>query len=125
MKRIITATSLFLVALIICLYEFKTVGVTESYKEALDKIITLSSKGEFEKAHKLSLDINNRWQKTQKELNKYLYHDYVDSITLELNSLTVYTQSKDSESIIAISDSAKIKLASLKESELPYIYNIL
>ena len=125
MKRIITATSLFLVALIICLCEFKTVGVTESYKEALDKIITLSSKGEFEKAHKLSRDINNRWQKTQKELNKYLYHDYVDSITLELNSLTVYTQSKDSESIITISDSAKIKLASLKESELPYIYNIL
>ena len=125
MKRIIIATSLFLVALMICLCEFKAVGVTESYKEALDKIITLSSKGEFEKAHKLSRDINNRWQKTQKELNKYLYHDYVDSITLELNSLTIYTQSKDSESIITISDSAKIKLASLKESELPYIYNIL
>ena len=125
MKRIVIASSLLIAALIICLCEFRAVEVTESYKATLDKIYSLSEKGDFEEAYMLSEDINKHWQNSQKNLNKYLYHDYVDSITLTLSSLSVYTKNKDTESISATVKDAKIKLASLKESELPYIYNIL
>ena len=74
---------------------------------------------------KLSHNVLNSWKTATKHLDKYLYHDYIDNITRQMASLPVYAENKDKIAIKAQIEDIKIQLTSLKESELPYLHNIL
>ncbi len=126
MRRISIAVLMLLIAGVICGCEIFTVNSsTVNYTEELDAISFLSEQENFEKATENSEDLLESWKKTTKHLDKYLYHDYIDDITLQMSALPVYTKSEDNSAIKAQIAEIKTQLTSLKESELPYIHNIL
>jgi|GEM_PF-4671346 len=125
MKRFVIAVTMLLFAVLICVCEFKAVEVTDTYVNTLEKIENFCKSGEYQDAYNLSLQINENWQQTRKILNKYLYHDYIDNISVNLSSLPIHTKGEDPESVSKTVEEIKIQLASLKESELPYMHNIL
>ncbi len=126
MNRIMIAVVMVLIAGLICGCEIYSVSSYEkSYTEELAKVSKLMESKEYSEAGKLSENILKNWKKTAKHLDKYLYHDYIDSITEHLVTLPAYTESKDETAVRAHIEEIKIQLTSLKESELPYLHNIL
>lgn len=126
MNRISIAVLMLLIAGVICGCEIFTVNNNAKiYTEELDKISYLSENENYQGAEELSKDILGRWKEISKHLDKYLYHDYIDNITEGISTLPVYTKNKDTSAVKAQIEEIKIQLTSLKESELPYLHNIL
>ena len=126
MNRITIAVLMLLLAGIICGCEIFTVNSNATlYSKELDNILRLSKEEDFDKAYELSQNLVKRWKVTIKHFDKYLYHDYIDDITKQMASLPVFTKNKDVSAIEAQIEEIKIQLTSLKESELPYLHNIL
>lgn len=126
MNRIFIAVLMLLLAGIICGCEIFAVS-TEAvkYSEELNNISFLSKQENFEEANNVSEDLLRKWKNTTKHFDKYLYHDYIDDITRQMSALPVFTKNKDLSAIEAQIEEIKIQLTSLKESELPYLHNIL
>lgn len=126
MNRITIAVLMLLLAGIICGCEFYTVSnsVIQCTAE-LDTIKNLSEQGDFDKANEITDNLLENWIKTTRRLDKYLYHDYIDEITLHMSALPVCTENQDSSAVKTHIEEIKIQLTSLKESELPYLHNIL
>jgi len=117
---------MILIAGFICGTEIFTVkSNANKYTEELNQVSLLMSEERFDEASELSRDILKSWTISAKHLDKYLYHDYIDDITEEMSSLPVNSKSKDKSAVRAQIEQIKIQLTSLKESELPYMHNIL
>ena len=126
MNRFAIAVTMILIAGIICGCELFTVNTSvDNSKNSLDKVVTLIEEENYNEASELSEKILKDWSKTARQLDKYLYHDYIDNITEEIAALPVYAKTKDKTAVNAQVAEIKIQLTSLKESELPYMHNIL
>lgn len=126
MNRICIAVAMLLLAGFICGCEIYTVNSNaESYTKELDNISKLMSEENFDEAEENSQKLLESWKHIARHMDKYLYHDYIDNITEEISTLPVYAKSKDKESVMAQVEQIKIQLTSLKESELPYVHNVL
>lgn len=126
MNRIGIAVVMVIIAGIICGCEVYTVRDSATdYSLKLDEIGRLMNEEEFEYAGELATQLLINWKDTLKHLDKYLYHDYIDEVTEGLAVLPVYAESKDNIAVKAQIEDIKIQLTSLKESELPYLHNIL
>lgn len=126
MNRIIIAIVMLLIAGLICGCEIYSVnGNAKTFIKELDNIGDLLSLEKFDEAGNLSENTLKSWKSVTEHLDKYLYHDYIDSITQGMSSLPVYIKSSDACGAKAQIEEIKIQLTSLKESELPYIHNIL
>ena len=126
MNRITTAVLMLILAGIICGFEIFAVNSSAvNYIDELDSIKFLSEQGEFGNATVLSEELIKNWKTKTKYLDKYLYHDYIDDITRQMAALPVLTENKDKTAVKSQIEEIKIQLTSLKESELPYLHNIL
>lgn len=126
MNRFIIAVVMLLIAGIICGCEIFTVtAYSVDYKEDLDTVKRLMEEESYYDAYKLSEKTIESWQKAAHHLDKYLYHDYIDDITVKMSALPVYAQNEDTQAVNAQVEEIKKQLTSLKESELPYMHNIL
>lgn len=126
MNRIIIAIVMLLIAGLICGCEIYAVnGNAKVFIKELDNIGDLLSHEKFDEAANLSENTLKSWKSVTEHLDKYLYHDYIDSITQGMSSLPVYIKSSDACGAKAQIEEIKIQLTSLKESELPYVHNIL
>ncbi|MBQ2687517.1 MAG: DUF4363 family protein [Clostridia bacterium] len=126
MNRFIIAVVMLLIAGIICGCEIFTVtAYSVDYKEDLDTVKRLMEEESYYDAYKLSEKTIESWQKAARHLDKYLYHDYIDDITVKMSALPVYAQNEDTQAVNAQVEEIKKQLTSLKESELPYMHNIL
>ena len=126
MNRITTAVLMLILAGIICGCEIFAVNSSAvNYIDELDNIKFLSEQGEFGNATVLSEELIKNWKTKTKYLDKYLYHDYIDDITRQMAALPVLTENKDKTAVKSQIEEIKIQLTSLKESELPYLHNIL
>lgn len=126
MTRISIAVLMLLLAGIICGCEIFAVNTDAvKFSKELDNVSFLSKMEEFDKANELSQKVLEDWKKTTKHFDKYLYHDYIDDITRQMATLPVFTKNKDISAIESQIEEIKIQLTSLKESELPYLHNIL
>lgn len=126
MNRFAIAVTMILIAGIICGCELFTVNtIVDNSKNSLDKVVTLIEEENYNEASELSEKILKDWSKTARQLDKYLYHDYIDNITEEIATLPIYAKTKDKTAVNAQVAEIKIQLTSLKESELPYMHNIL
>ncbi len=126
MNRFSVAVAMILLAGIICGCELFTVNSkVDNYTKELNRVSSLMGEERFDEATELSEDILKNWTKAAKNLDKYLYHDYIDDITEEMATLPVHSKNKDKWAVNAQVEQIKIQLTSLKESELPYMHNIL
>lgn len=121
----------------IALFFFVLVGVTASielgyvtanadlfiYKiELTDKEVY---KNDFEEALKMCAQLEYNWDKSAKKIDTLLNHNSIDSIGESINKMTSYIQNGSIDMYFAESSKAKKGLTSIKESEYPYIENIL
>ncbi len=126
MNRICIAIIMVIIAGLICGFEIYTVNISSTnYTNELENINRLMEENSFEKATQLSAEVLDKWKNTAKNLDKYLYHDYIDDITECMATLPVYADNKDKLAVNAQIENIKIQLTSIKESELPYLHNIL
>lgn len=126
MNRIGIAIAMVIIAGLICGFEIFTVSQSAAdYTKELEAVNQLINEENFEDAKGLSAELLDNWKKSAKHLDKYLYHDYIDRITEEMSTLPVYAANKDKIAVKAQIEDIKIQLTSLKESELPYLHNIL
>lgn len=126
MKRIGIALVMLIISGIVSGCEVFTVNSNvDTYSAKLDSISKIADEENYDKAKELSEEVLVSWQKVAKHLDKYLYHDYIDNITEEIATLPVYANAKDKTAVEAQVAEIKIQLTSLKESELPYMHNIL
>lgn len=126
MKRIGIALVMLIISGIVSGCEVFTVNSNvDTYSAKLDSISKIAGEENYDKAKELSEEVLVSWQKVAKHLDKYLYHDYIDNITEEIATLPIYAKAKDKTAVEAQVAEIKIQLTSLKESELPYMHNIL
>lgn len=82
-------------------------------------------KSNFEEAISVCQNIENKWGDTAKKIDMLLIHDYVDEIGNRISNMRAYAENCSPDMYFAESTTAKKELASIKESEYPYVENIL
>lgn len=126
MKRIYIALLFFLIVGLLSAVELGYVTANAdlyiSKIELTDKKIY---KNDFESALEICTELENKWDESAKRIDVILNHDNIDSISECLNKMTSYIQNGSIDMYFAESNKAKKELASIKESEYPYIENIL
>lgn len=126
MKRIYIALLLFAAVGVFSAVELGYVTANSdlyiSKIELTDKYVY---KNNFEDALKMCTQLEYDWDKSAEKIDIMLNHDYIDSIGESINRMTAYVQNGSIDMYFAESSIAKKELASLKESEYPFIENIL
>lgn len=126
MKRIYIALLFFLIVGLLSAVELGYVTANAdlyiSKIELTDKKIY---KNDFESALEICTELEIKWDESAKKIDVMLNHDNIDSISECLNKMTSYIQNGSIDMYFAESNKAKKELASIKESEYPYIENIL
>ena len=126
MKRIYIALLFFIIVGLLSAVELGYVTANAdlyiSKIELTDKKIY---KNDFENALKMCAELETKWDESAKKVDVMLNHDNIDSISESLNKMTSYIQNGSIDMYFAESSKAKKELASIKESEYPYIENIL
>lgn len=126
MKRIYITLILLLFAAFICIYEFMFVSKNcEDFTYKISNIEEAYTNNEREKALKLSADINEAWKEKVKRIDMLLYHDYVDTITININKLPIYIREEESAEFYSTCREITDELKSLKDSEIPNLKNII
>lgn len=126
MKRLYIAITLLLAASSICAFQISTIrDTTDKFCGILDDIAMICASGNKPLADKLAKDMLIKWDTESQELDKFVYHDYVDNITIALSEIPLYIKIGSNEETKSYINGIKIQLASLSESELPYIHNII
>lgn len=126
MKRIFIAFLLFIIVGIIAAAELGYVTAnTDLYISKIELTDKQVYKNNFEEALKMCAELEYKWNNSAKKIDVMLNHDCIDSVGESINRMTSYIQNGSIDMYFAESSKAKKELASIKESEYPYIENIL
>lgn len=126
MKRIYIAILFFI---IIGIFASVELGYVTANSDLFISKIELTDKkvykNDFEDALEMCSQLENSWDDSSKRIDMILNHECIDSIGESINKMSSYLQNGSVDMYFAESSKAKKELASIKESEYPYIENIL
>lgn len=126
MKRIYIALLFFI---IIGIFASVELGYVTANSDLFISKIELTDKkvykNDFEEALEMCSQLENSWENSSKRIDMILNHECIDSIGESINKMSSYLQNGSVDMYFAESSKAKKELASIKESEYPYIENIL
>lgn len=126
MKRIYIAVAFLIVAITTGMFEL--FYVTNKIDELNEQILTadnfVQSKN-YDFAKEVLASAEEKWQKNLSIFDILLIHDYVDEISVNLSAMRSYVATKSGDEYLAESAGIKKQLASIKDSELVGIENIL
>lgn len=126
MRRIYAAIVLLVIAGLLCATEYICiVNTVNDYTSRIDKLESMMYDGEISDALEYSDKINREWYKVSNGIDMLLYHDYVDNISVLLESLPDYIEYGDYSTMHATCKQAKKLLISLRDSEYPTLQNII
>lgn len=126
MKRIIFAFLFFLIVIAAAAAELGYVTANaDLYISKIELTDKQVYKNNFEDALNMCDKLENSWNDSSKKIDVMLNHDCIDSIGESINRMTSYIQNGSIDMYFAESSKAKKELASIKESEYPFIENIL
>lgn len=126
MKRIYIALLFFLIVGLLSAVELGYVTANaDLYISKIELTDKKVYKNDFENALEMCTELETKWDESAKKIDVMLNHDNIDSISECLNKMTSYIQNGSIDMYFAESNKAKKELASIKESEYPYIENIL
>lgn len=125
MKRILISIILIAVVLLSAFGEMMYVGnKSETYTEKIEDIDEMMLKNDFSEAIKLCDRIEEDWNNTEKHINVFLIHDYIDNISMNITRMKSHIENGNPDMYFAESACAKKALASIKGSEYPELDNI-
>lgn len=126
MKRIYIALLFFI---IIGIFASVELGYVTAKSDLFISKIELTDKkvykNDFEEALEMCSQLEDSWENSSKRIDMILNHECIDSIGESINKMSSYLQNGSVDMYFAESSKAKKELASIKESEYPYIENIL
>lgn len=126
MKRIYIAIILLSAAFSLASVETGYVSAkADSYISKINTIDKQMKKDNFSEAINLCKELEDSWEDSAKRVDMLLIHDYVDSISEGITKMRAYAENASVDMYFSESTSTKKELASVKESEYPYIENIL
>lgn len=126
MKRIYIALLFFLIVGLLSAVELGYVTANaDLYISKIELTDKQVYKNNFEEALKMCDKLENSWSDSSKKIDVMLNHDCIDNIGESINRMASYIQNGSIDMYFAESNIAKKELASIKESEYPYIENIL
>lgn len=126
MKRIYIAILFIIISL--CAAAFETGYISakvELFTAKIDLADKMMYQGETEQAARICLEAENEWNESSKIIDMLLIHDYVDSIGNNISQMKSLAENDSKELYFAKSVAAKKELASIKESEYPFVENIM
>lgn len=126
MKRIHIALILLTIITLLC--STQIVFIYTSCNRFIEKIEYVEKKfsnGEYMKAKEISEEIEREWKQTSKIADMFLFHDYVDDITSNINQMKIYIEENEAADFYIICSILKNQIASLKNSEIPTAENII
>ena len=126
MKRIYAALLFFIIVVIFASVELGYVsGKSDLFISKIELTDKKVYKNDFEEALELCSQLEDNWENSSKRIDMILNHECIDSIGESINKMSSYLQNDSVDMYFAESSKAKKELASIKESEYPYIENIL
>lgn len=126
MKRIIIAIILFSLCAAGSMIEvFCVSGSVNGYLEQIDGIDLDVKKDKFLSAAEKCEKLEEEWSKTLRTVDAVLIHDYVDQITISISQMKAYAENNSPDMYFSSSETAKKALESIRDSEYPYLENIL
>ena len=126
MKRIYAALLFFIIVVIFASVELGYVsGKSDSFISKIELTDKKVYKNDFEEALEMCSQLEDSWENSSKRIDMILNHECIDSIGESINKMSSYLQNGSVDMYFAESSKAKKELASIKESEYPYIENIL
>ena len=126
MKRIYAALLFFIIVVIFASVELGYVsGKSDLFISKIELTDKKVYKNDFEEALELCSQLEDNWENSSKRIDMILNHECIDSIGESINKMSSYLQNGSVDMYFAESSKAKKELASIKESEYPYIENIL
>lgn len=126
MKRIYAALLFFIIVVIFASVELGYVsGKSDLFISKIELTDKKVYKNDFEEALEMCSQLEDNWENSSKRIDMILNHECIDSIGESINKMSSYLQNGSVDMYFAESSKAKKELASIKESEYPYIENIL
>lgn len=126
MKRIYAALLFFIIVGIFASVELGYVsGKSDLFISKIELTDKKVYKNDFEEALEMCSQLEDKWENSSKRIDMILNHECIDSIGESINKMSSYLQNGSVDMYFAESSKAKKELASIKESEYPYIENIL
>lgn len=126
MKRIIITVVILAVTLTAATLELSYISSqADSFIDRIEIIDKLAKNENFKEAEAECKKMEEEWNKGLNTVNVMLIHDYMDEIGLNISHMKIYLENGDASMYFAESTGAKKRLASIKESEFPYLENIL
>ena len=126
MKRIYAALLFFIIVVIFASVELGYVsGKSDLFISKIESTDKKVYKNDFEEALEMCSQLEDSWENSSKRIDMILNHECIDSIGESINKMSSYLQNGSVDMYFAESSKAKKELASIKESEYPYIENIL
>ncbi len=126
MKRIYIAVIFLLFAAVISGIELGYVSAkTDLIVSKIEESDELMVNNDYKKAIELCKNIEKEWNESAESINMLLIHDYVDSIGINISKMRSYAENSSTDLYFAESAGVKKELTSLKESEFPYLENLL
>lgn len=126
MKRIYIAVAFLIVAITTGMFEL--FYVTNKIDELNEQILTADNfvqSENYDFAKEVLASAEEKWQKNLSIFDILLIHDYVDEISVNLSAMRSYVATNSGDEYLAESAGIKKQLASIKDSELVGIENIL
>lgn len=126
MKRIYISVVLLIIAACISAAETGFVSAkADLFTGRIEQTDKLMKKDQFEEAAKLCRQLEDDWNKSAEKIDMLLIHDYVDNIGASISKMRSHIECVNPDMYFAESTVVKKELASIKESEYPYVENIL
>ncbi len=126
MKRIRISIILLIISAVVCTVQFIYVyNSSNNFIADIENIEENYRNKDYETALKMSSDTFNKWKRNAGLTNLFLYHDYVDEITSNMEQMAIYAAYRKDVEFFSVSSQLKKQIASLKDSEIPNIENII
>lgn len=126
MKRIFITLVIMAVTLTAAVLELSYISSqADGFINRIETIDKLAKNENFNEAEAECKTLEKDWNRNVDKVSILLIHDYVDKIGLNISRMKVFLESGDANMYFAESTDAKKELASIKESEFPYLENIL
>ncbi len=126
MKRIYIAVSLIIITLILSIAEFVIVNKNyKYYSTQLDNALKYIQSDDYTSAKDICDTICTKWEKSQKNLEIFLVHTSLNSLTDNIYELQDLAKDKNKAKFIQLCTKTKRQLLFMKKSELPLFENIM
>ena len=126
MKRIYFAIIFLIISISFAFFESYYVSThTYNISTKIEYADNSMKENNFQKAYRTISEIQNEWEDKAWIVDIMLIHDYADTISIDLASMSSYAKNNNYDEYFSESETIKKQLASLKESELLSLENIL